>query len=280
MVEGVGLVVINKLLVRGWGGKIFQIPRGIRETYLIDLPLEAAISDMQSQCGRHLFRCFTLGNQTPIDVEFCLPVLENASDMHVATDRQLRLISLHRQAVISCVRTECPTLIDQQASQRKRIGNVGVAARSLLRCHAGFDRKLLRIPRLFKREHRALTVFAVEVQRIVCPRFGCCQLRCTRISITNTHPLGPHDLAVVVVAGGIFQDVALAFVEVVQGQRVLVGLASGWRRKILRVARRVRHSDFVHAAAEELVVRSQTETPMARRASRRSRPKYRRAFRR
>jgi len=39
---------------------------------------------------------------------------------------------------------------------------------------------------------------------------------------TDTHPLRPHDLAVVIVAGRVFEDVALAFVEVVQGKCVPV----------------------------------------------------------
>src|SRR5688572_14612586 len=49
------------------------------------------------------------------------------------------------------------------------------------------------------------------------------------------HPLRPNDLAVMVVAGGVDEPVALAFVETIESQGVLVGLQCRWGNKLLAV---------------------------------------------
>src|SRR4051794_28872533 len=52
---------------------------------------------------------------------------------------------------------------------------------------------------------------------------------------TRLHPLGPDDLAVMPVAGGVLEHVALAFVELIKRQRVLVRYETIRRREVLVV---------------------------------------------
>ncbi len=59
-------------------------------------------------------------------------------------------------------------------------------------------------------------------QRISGPSIGSPDRR----SFVDTHPLRPRDLPVVPVTGGVFEDIAAAFVEVVQGESMLVGIVS------------------------------------------------------
>jgi len=66
-------------------------------------------------------------------------------------------------------------------------------------------------------------------------------------------PLRAVDFAVVVVAGGVLQDVAGAFVEVVQRQRMLVRLQTVLRRVVLRIAGDAGDATFVDAASEQVL---------------------------
>src|SRR5688500_18741274 len=81
-----------------------------------------------------------------------------------------------------------------------------------------------------------MACFAVELMRPA-RRHGC--------PIIRLHPLRADDRAVMVVAGGIDQLVALAFVAMVKPERLRVGLEPGSWREILVITRHAGNSYFV-----------------------------------
>src|SRR5262249_28445425 len=68
------------------------------------------------------------------------------------------------------------------------------------------------------------------------------------------HPLRPDDLAVMSVARRVREYVALAIVEVVECDRVLVRFQALGRRKVVVVPDDLRNPDFVHAAEQVALI--------------------------
>src|SRR6185436_16095701 len=72
------------------------------------------------------------------------------------------------------------------------------------------------------------------------------------------HPLGIDDLAVVVVAGGVFKLGASAFVKMIEGDSIFVGLQPVFGHVVLVVAGDSRNADITNFPVEEPALKAIT----------------------
>jgi len=75
--------------------------------------------------------------------------------------------------------------------------------------------------------------------------------------IIHFHPLGTNNLTVMSVAGRVFQQIAAAFIEVIQRHCVLIAFKAIGGGEVFGVAGGVRDADFVDDAVEEVFLTRQ-----------------------
>ncbi len=103
----------------------------------------------------------------------------------------------------------------------------------------GFEREWTGTGELFQRRNIHVIASALKLQGPVPGRRRC------------LHPFGPNDLAVIPIAGGVPEHVALPLFKAIQRQRVIVRLKPVLRRKLLVVTGAFGDANTVYPSGKE-----------------------------